>query len=63
MQWIAGLAALPWDVLCGIIKIPEAVKNVIGTEDNGKVTLKWDSVKEAKELLTQLEHDKNYCDF
>lgn len=32
-----------------VIKLPEAVKNVIGTEDNGKVTLKWDSVKEAKE--------------
>ena len=31
-----------------VIKLPEAVKNVIGTEDNGKVTLKWDSVKEAK---------------
>ena len=25
------------------------VKNVIGTEGNGQVTLKWDSVKEAKE--------------
>lgn len=32
-----------------VIKVPEAVKNVIGTEGNGQVTLKWDSVKEAKE--------------
>ena len=28
-----------------VIKVPEAVKNVIGTEGNGQVTLKWDSVK------------------
>lgn len=32
-----------------VIKLPEAVSKVTGTEGNGEVTLKWDSVKGAKE--------------
>ena len=32
-----------------VIKLPEVVSKVTGTEGNGEVTLKWDSVKGAKE--------------
>ena len=32
-----------------VIKLPDSVNKVTGTEGNGEVTLKWDSVKDAKE--------------
>ncbi len=32
-----------------VIKLPDSVSNITGTEGNGEVTLKWDSVKGAKE--------------
>lgn len=32
-----------------VIKLPDSVNKVTGTEGNGEVTLKWDAVKDAKE--------------
>lgn len=32
-----------------VIKLPDSVSNITGIEGNGEVTLKWDSVKGAKE--------------
>lgn len=32
-----------------VIKLPDSVTKVTGTEGNGEVTLKWDAVKDAKE--------------